>query len=397
MRPRLMLFGLVLLALAGSAGWYWVAPGRAPAQAQGCRGQDPGSVVAVVAGTAAQRDVDIFLDGLGSVAAYNTVTIRSRVDGQLQQLMFREGQDVRAGDVLAQIDPRPLQAALQQMQAQLQRDQAQLANAKLDLDRFVKLGQYASRQNVDTQRAQVAQFEAAAASDQAQIENAKVQLDYTTIRSPIDGRTGIRQIDAGNIIHATDTTGLVVITQLKPISVLFTLPEQSLPRINEEIAQNQLAAIAFDRDNLTRLGQGVVELVDNVIDQQTGTIKLKATFPNDRLSLWPGQFVNVRLRLTTRKDGIVVPAQVVQRGPQGAYAFVIKADNTVEMRPIKVAQIEDGVALIDEGLAPGERVVVEGQYKLQPGSHVSIATVGASEAPTSDSGATTRTDRRPKT
>ena len=397
MRPRSLIFGLVVLALAGSAGWYWLAPARTPAQNQGRRGQDAANAIAVVAGTAAQRDVDIFLDGLGSVAAYNTVTIRSRVDGHLQQLMFREGQDVHAGDVLAQIDARPFQAALQQMQAQLQRDQAQLANARLDLDRFVKLGQYASRQNVDTQRMQVAQLEAATASDQAQIENAKVQLDYTTIRSPIDGRTGIRQIDAGNIVHANDVTGLVVITQLRPISVLFTLPEQSLPRINQEIAQHQLAAIAFDRDNQTRLGQGKVELVDNVIDQQTGTIKVKATFPNDQLSLWPGQFVNVRLRLTTRKDGIVVPAQVVQRGPQGAYAFVIRADNTVEMRPIKVAQIEDGVALIDEGLAPGERVVVEGQYKLQPGSRVSAATAGTSEAPTSDSGASSRADRRPRT
>jgi membrane fusion protein, multidrug efflux system len=397
MRPRSLILGLVFLALAGSAGWYWLAPGHSPEQTQGRRGQDAGSAIAVVTGTAAQRDVDIFLDGLGSVAAYNTVTIRSRVDGHLQQLMFREGQDVHAGDVLAQIDARPFQAALQQMQAQLQRDQAQLANARLDLDRFVKLGQYASRQNVDTQRMQVAQFEAATASDQAQIENAKVQLDYTTIRSPIDGRTGIRQIDAGNIVHANDVTGLVVITQLKPISVLFTLAEQSLPRVNQEIAQHQLAAIAFDRDNQTKLGQGKVELVDNVIDQQTGTIKVKATFPNDQLSLWPGQFVNVRLRLTTRKDGIVVPAQVVQRGPQGAYAFVIKPDNTVEMRPIKVAQIEDGVALIDEGLAPGERVVVEGQYKLQPGSRVSVTPAGTSDAPTSDSGAAPKADRRPRT
>jgi len=230
-----------------------------------------------------------------------------------------------------------------------------------------------SQQVYDTQKALVDQFDAAVKADQAAIDSAKVQLQYTTIVSPIDGRTGIRLVDQGNIVHANDATGLVVITQLRPISVVFTLPEQTLNDIQKQMAAGQLTVLAVDRDNSTVLSEGKLAVIDNQIDTTTGTIKLKATFPNGDLRLWPGQFVNARLWLTTRKDGTVVPASVIQRGPEGAYAFVIKDDSTVQIRPVKVSQIEQGQALIDEGLQPGERVVVDGQYKLQAGSRVKLS------------------------
>ncbi|HEY6166438.1 MAG TPA: efflux RND transporter periplasmic adaptor subunit, partial [Verrucomicrobiae bacterium] len=328
--------------------------------------------VPVVAGTAAEKDVPIYLDGLGTVQAFNTVTVHVRVDGQLQKVAFTEGQDVRAGDLLAQIDPEPFKAMLEQADAKKHEDEAQLANARIQLNRNAALlaQKILAQQDYDTQKALVDQFEASVRADQAAIDNARVQLNYTTITSPIDGRTGIRLVDQGNIVHANDPSGLVVITQLRPISVVFTLPEQTLNGISEQRASGELAALAVGRDNKSVLGEGKLAVIDNQIDTTTGTIKLKATFPNTELRLWPGQFVNVRLLLTTRKNGIVVPASVVQRGPQGPYAFVIGDDMSVQMKPVKVAQIEAGEALIDDGLRPGERVVVEGQYRLQAGSRV---------------------------
>ena len=330
------------------------------------------SVAPVVSGTATQKDVPIYLDGLGTVQAFNTVTVRARVDGELRKVQFVEGQDLHKGDVLALIDPAPYQTQVAQAVAKKGQDAAQLANALLDLKRDAGLvaEKVVSQQAYDTQKALVEQLEATANADQAAIDSAQVQLNYTTVVAPIDGRAGIRLVDQGNVVHASDSNGLVVLAQLRPISVIFTLPEQTLNKIQNQMSAGELAVVAMDRDNRTRLGEGKLAVIDNEIDTTTGTIKLKAIFPNDKLQLWPGQFVNARLRLSTRKAGVVVPASVIQRGPDGSYAFVIKADNTVEIRPVTVAQIEGGEALIDSGLRAGERVVVDGQYKLQRGSQV---------------------------
>ena len=339
--------------------------------------------VPVVAGRVTEKDVPIYLDGLGTVQAFNAVTVRVRVDGELKKVAFTEGQDVRAGDLLAQIDPDPFQAQLEQAEAKKAQDEAQLANARIDLRRFTEqlAAKIISQQTVDTQTALVNQLTAAVKADEAAASLARVQLAYTTIRSPLDGRTGVRLVDQGNIVHATDANGLVVVTQLKPITVVFTLPEQNVPAIQQAHAAGDIAVLAVDRDNRTLLGTGKLAVIDNQIDVTTATIRLKATFPNDDLRLWPGQFVNARLLLTTRKGGLVVPSSVVQRGPDGPYAFVIKDDQTVAVQPVKVAQMENGEALIDEGLQAGQAVVVDGQYRLQPGSKVKTAQAGKPGAP----------------
>ena len=358
---------------------------RSAASAAGRGGATP--PVIVVGGKVRQKDTPIYLDGIGTVAAFNTVTVRSQIDGTLQKVVFQEGQDVQAGDLLAQIDPRTQQAALDQTKAKQATDSAQLQNAERDMKRYDELyqngRQLIDEQTYNTQQALVAQLRATVQADAAGVGSAQVQLDYTHITAPIAGRTGLRQIDQGNVIHATDPNGLVVITELQPISVVFTLPQQNWPQIQKLItAGAQLAAIAYDRDSNTPLDEGVLSVVDNLIDTTTGTIKLKATFPNEKLVLWPGQFVNVRLRVEVRQDGVVVPSSVIQRGPQGAFAFVIKADSTVEVRVVQVVQIDGGVALISKGLEPGEQVVVDGQYKLQDGSAVTVAPpAGAADQP----------------
>jgi multidrug efflux system membrane fusion protein len=279
---------------------------------------------------------------------------------------------VKAGDVLAEIDAAPFQAVVDQAAAKKAQDEAQVANARLDLQRYADLlaKDSITQQIYDTQKALLAQLEATLKADQAAIDSARVNLDYTTIRSPIDGRVGIRLVDQGNIVHAMDANGLVVLTQLRPISVLFTLPEQALPKLQQAQTSHPFTVLALGRDNTNLLAEGQLAVIDNQIDTTTGTIKLKATFANEQLRLWPGQFVNMRLHLTTRTNGVVVPASVVQRGPEGPFAFVIQKDQTVKMLPLKVAQIEQGEALVDEGLQPGERVVVDGQYKLQADSQV---------------------------
>jgi multidrug efflux system membrane fusion protein len=320
------------------------------------------------------------------------VTVRARVDGQLEKVAFVEGQDVHVKDLLAQIDPAPYRASLDQAVAKKAQDSAQLADAQIDLQRNKTLveKQINSQQALDTQQALVNQLDAAVKADQAAIESAQVQLDYTTILSPLDGRTGMRIVDQGNIVHATDTGGLVVITQLKPISVVFTLPEQTLDQIHGQMSIGRTAdtftVLAVDRDNRTNLGEGRLAVIDNQIDVTTGTIKLKATFPNEDLRLWPGQFVNVRLLLETRKNGIVVPTPVVQRGPGGAYAFVVQGQGTnltVTQQTITLVLSSTGEAvnyqgdtLVDGGLEPGQTVVVDGQYKLQSGSKVLPAPTG---------------------
>jgi len=336
----------------------------------------PPAPAPIVAGTVAQHDVPIYLTGVGTVIAYNTDVVRAQIQGQILSINFTEGQTVHAGDLLAQIDPRPYQALIDQYTGNLQRDQAQLINAEANLKRYTNLGDkgWATPQLVETQQAQVGELQAAIKADNALIDAAKVQLSYTRLTSPIDGVVGIRQIDVGNIISPSNTNGLVVVTQLHPISLIFTLPETSLPQIEQQ-QQNiktPLGVLAYTQDNTTLLDQGVLGLVNNEILQTTGSIQLKANFPNTSNKLWPGQLVNARLLLDTRHNGLTVPAAVVQQGTKGPYAYVVNPDSTVAIRPIKVAQISDGQALIDSGLKANEQVVVDGQYKLQPGTHVTI-------------------------
>jgi multidrug efflux system membrane fusion protein len=341
----------------------------------GGRGGGPSGPVSVMVGTAVKKDVPIYLDGLGTVQAFNMVTVRSRVDGQLLKLGFREGQDVKEGDLLAQIDPAAFQAQLEQAVAKKAQDDAQLTFAELELKRDADLltSKIVSQEVYDTQKATVNQLAATVKADQAAIDNARVQLDYCTIKSPMDGRTGIRLVDQGNIIHSSESNGIVVLTQLRPISVIFTLPEQTLGEIRAETSDDAMTVLAVDRDNHTVLDEGNLAVIDNQIDVTTGTIRLKSTFPNPKLKLWPGQFVNARLLLKVRTGGIVVPASVVQRGPEGAYVFAVQDDMSVKMVPVKVGQIDQNEALIDSGLNEGERVVVDGQYKLQPGSKIKPA------------------------
>src|ERR1700726_3682972 len=340
-----------------------IAPARPPA-------------VPIVAGVVAQHDVPIYLSGVGTVIAYNTDIVRAQIQGQITSINFTEGQAVHAGDLLAQIDPRPYQALIDQYTGNLERDQAQLTNAEANLTRYNKLGVqgWATPQLVETQNAQVGQLKAAIKTDQALIDAAKVELSYTRLTSPIDGVAGIRQIDVGNIISPSTTNGLVVVTQLNPISLIFTLPETDLPKIQQQQQKTDtpLKVIAYNQDNTIELGQGVLGLVNNEILQTTGSIQLKANFPNSSHQLWPGELVNARLLVDTRHDGLTVPASVVQQGPTGPYAYVVNPDNTVAIRPIKVAQISDGQALIDSGLRADEQVVVDGQYKVQPGTHVTL-------------------------
>ena len=338
------------------------------------------AAVAVVAALVQSHDVPIYLRGVGTVIAYNNVLIRSQITGQLVKIGFHQGQLVKNGDVLAQIDPRPYQAELDQAIANRDRDQAHLENAKIDLNRYTELAKQRSiaQQLADSQKAIVAQLVATVKSDEAIIESAKVNLGYTNLTSPIDGVTGIRQMDIGNIIHPTDVNGLVDVTQIEPISLIFTLPEADFVPIQERMSQGPVTVFVDSQDG-KQLDKGRLNLVDNQIIQTTGTIRLRAEFPNQKHLLWPGQLVNARLLLDTRRDGLTVPASVVQQGPKGAYAYVIKPDNTVESRPITVAQISDGQALINSGLKANERVVVDGQYKLQPGIPITILTGKAAE------------------
>jgi multidrug efflux system membrane fusion protein len=336
----------------------------------------PPPPVPIVAGTVAQHDVPIYLSGVGTVIAYNTDVVRAQIQGQIISINFTEGQTVHAGDLLAQIDPRPYQALIDQYVGNLDRDQAQLVNAQANLTRYTQLGDkgWATPQLIETQNAQVGEVQAAIKTDQALIEAAKVQLSYTRLTSPIDGVVGIRQIDVGNIISPSTTNGLVVVTQLHPISLIFTLPETNLPQIQqqEQKTKTPLAVLAYSQDNTIKLDQGELGLVNNEILQTTGSIQLKANFANTSNRLWPGQLVNARLLVDTRHNGLTVPAAVVQQGIHGPYAYVVKPDNTVAIQPIKVAQISDGQALIDSGLEANQQVVVDGQYKLQPGAHVTF-------------------------
>ncbi len=328
--------------------------------------------IPVVTGEVGQADFPITHEDIGAVQAFNTVTIRARVDGTLQKVLFQEGQDVKTGDVLEVIDPRPFRAMLDQAVATKAKDEAQLANARLDLDRYIKLAETSAvtKQQVDTQKALIDQLQASVAGDQAAIENATVQLSYTTIASPITGRTGVRLIDAGNMIHASEGAALLVVTQLEPIFVTFTLPEDVLDEIVAAQARGAVRVEAYKRDSTTKLATGTLTVVDNQIDTTTGTIRLKATFANTDRRLWPGAFVNVLVITEVRHDATVAPAQAVQRGPNGYFVYAVKPDLTVEMRPITVGGTAAGMTLVETGLKAGERIVLDGQYKLQPGAKI---------------------------
>jgi multidrug efflux system membrane fusion protein len=331
--------------------------------------------IAVDIAAAALADVPIYLQGLGTVQAFYTVTVTARVDGELQKIAFTEGQTVHKGDLLALIDPRPNQAALDQAIATRLKDEAQLKNAKLDLERYTQLQpqDLASKQTVDTQRALVDQLAAQLKVDQAIIDNARTQLDYTRIVSPIDGRTGIRLVDPGNIVHAAATTGIVVVTQVQPISVVFTLPEEELGAVGAALAAGKVKVTTLSRTGGAVLDQGTLTLIDNQIDQSTGSVRLKATFDNANNTLWPGQYVNARVLVRTEHDALTIPDAAVQLGPDGPFTYVVRQDSTVEARPLRVSEGGEGLTIVTRGLRAGERVVTSNQYRLQPGAHVHSA------------------------
>lgn len=331
--------------------------------------------VPVLVTPAAKRDVPIFLEGLGSVTAYKTVNVRSQVDGRLDRVTFKEGQAVKRGEVLAEIDVRPFAIMLHSAEAALARDKAQLEGATRNLERYEAVGgqRLLPQQQIDDQRALVHQLTGTVQADEAQIENARLQIDYAHIKSPIDGVTGVRQVDPGNIVHATDTTGVVIVTQMDPIAVLFTLPQDNLPDVARQLkASGPLPVEARSRDGSQLLGTGTLELIDNQINQASATMRLKAIFPNPDRALWPNQFVKARLRLTVRQGALVVPAAAVQRGPQGSFVFAVGDDDRAVMRPVTVERVEGEDALLSSGVSAGERVVREGQSQLRPGAKLAL-------------------------
>jgi membrane fusion protein, multidrug efflux system len=325
---------------------------------------------------ALQHDVPIFLSGLGTVQAWNTISIHSQINGTLQSINFIQGQEMHKGDTLALIDPRPLQAALDQAVAKKAEDQALLVDDEKDLDRFKLMAakDYQTQQNVDLQQAKVDTTKATIEADQAAIEGAQTQLSYATIAAPIDGVAGFRLLDAGNIIHTTDPNPLTVITQIKPIQVIFTLPQKDLADVREAMLGGSVPVLAFDQDNEHQLAQGELMLINNQINQTTSTISLKASFPNDDARLWPGEFVRIRIKVATRKDAITVPPVAVQRGPNGLYTWVVKPDNTVDQRNIETMPVDNDLTIVTKGVAAGERVVVDGQYRLEAGSRIDAKT-----------------------
>jgi membrane fusion protein, multidrug efflux system len=366
MRKRLLSLTVLLIAAVGLAAGtiHFFSKSAPPPVAP--------PAVPVVAKIVASGDVPIYLRGVGTVIAENNVLVRSQITGQLIKVAFKQGQTVRKGDLLGEIDPRPYQAQLDQANANRDRDQAQLVNAQANLNRYTPLAAkgYATTQLVDTQKAQLAQLQAMIKADEAVIEQAKTNLAYTQLTSPIDGVTGILQIDEGNIIHPTDPNGLVDVAQIQPISLIFSLPQTDFTKIQPQMAKGPLTVLAYSQDNKVELDRGTLELIDNQIVQTTGTIRLRAIFPNAKRQLWPGELVNALLLLDTRHNAPTIAASAIQQGPNGSYVFVIGSDGTVQIRPVTVAQISQGQALIDSGLKAGENVVIDGQYRLQPGTLV---------------------------
>jgi len=370
---------LLMLVILGALAYRWYQRPHGQ-QSPGQRGTGRGpQTIPVMVASAHRGEMSVWLNGLGTVTAFNTVTVRSRVDGQLEQVAFREGQFVRQGDLLAQIDPRPFQVQLAQAEGALARDQAQLNNAKVDLERYRTLLEQDSipKQQLDTQAAVVGQMEGAIQADQAQIESAKLQLSYSRILAPISGRVGLRLVDAGNIVRASDPNGLLVITQVHPIAVLFTIPQDNLPPVLQKLkAGSRLMVEAYDRSGSTRIARGELVTVDNQIDVATGTSRLKSVFSNPDDVLFPNQFVNVRLLLDVKRNALIIPVVAVQRGPQGVFVYVVKEGDTVEVRPVTLGLTEGDMTSIEQGLKEGESVVVDGADKLQSGSRVRITDPG---------------------
>jgi multidrug efflux system membrane fusion protein len=376
-RPKWQ-YGLAGAAVAfiGYLGWHFFGP-NPPKQAQ------KPTPVPVTFASAQKADYPVYLNGLGTVQPFDTVTVRSRVDGEVTSVAFQQGQMVKEGDILVQIDPRPYQAALDQAIAKKAQDQATLANAQIDLQRYVSLASQnaGTRQQLDTQKALIDQLNAQIKGDQGAIDNAQTQVIYTTIRSPLTGRAGFRLVDPGNIVHAADTTGIVTIVRMQPIAVVFTAPEEDLPRINEALANGTVPATALSSDGLRTLAQGKLALLNNAVDQASGTISMKAAFDNKDNALWPGLSVTTRLLVDTLKQVTVVPEDAVQRGPNGLFTFVIGDDNKVQIRQIKVAQEGNGKSVVSQGLSPGQKVVTAGQYRLQQGTLVDAKEAAPPNAP----------------
>ena len=378
-KRRTLAIGVVLLVVIGAL--YYVFGGPTSQQRRANRFAAEGPVPVVVA-TVSRADVPVYLDAVGTIKALNTVTVSPQVDGKLLSVNYKEGQDVKKGDILARIDPVIYQAQLDQAVAKKAQDEAQLSNSKLDLERYEKLAatNAINKQQADTQRALVAQNTAIVQADQAAIENAQATLGYTTITAPLDGRTGIRQVDEGNIVRAANALAIVVITQLKPISVMFNLPQQDLPQVNTAFGKGPLAVDALRSDNDAVIDRGSLKVVDNQVDQTTGTVKLKAEFPNTDLQLWPGQFVNIRLLIDTLKQVVVIPTGAVQRGPNGTFVYVVKDDDTVATRPIVVQKQDETQTVVKSGLDSNERVVTTGFVRLTDGSKVSIGSADTAPA-----------------
>lgn len=381
---RVLTISIVAILGLGAVGFYWWAgqrPAQQQQQRQGRNFQGDGPVP-VIAALTKRADVPVYLDGVGTARALNTVTVRPQVDGKLISVNFIEGQDVKRGFVLAKVDPTTYQAQYDQAVAKKAQDEATLANARIDLDRYEKLSATNSiaRQQYDTQKSTVAQLEAQVKLDQAQIDNAKAILEYTDVIAPLDGRTGIRQVDQGNIVRAADTTGIVIITQLQPLSILFTLPQQQLTDVVQAKARGEVPIDAFGADNKTVIDRGTLGPIDNQVDQTTGTIKLKAEFPNAQFQLWPGQFVNVRVQINTLRQVVVAPTSAVQRGPNGTFVFVVQQDNAVAVRPVTITQQDEAQAVIATGLQPDERVVTTGFARLTAGAKVTVTNAEAQPA-----------------
>src|SRR5690242_5749372 len=373
---------ILVIAIIGGAGYYGWRHHQENLQkaenAQKAASRKPAIPVSIA--EVEKADFPVYLTGLGTVQAFNTVVVRTRVDGQIDKIAFKEGQMVKQGDLLAEIDPRPFQASLDQAKAKKVQDEANLANANLDLQRYTTLGEFATRQQTDTQRSTVAQLTAQIAADEAAIANAQTQFDYTQVKSPISGVVGLRQVDVGNIVNASTQTGIVTVTQIEPITVVLTAPEDQLPYISEAQKVAPLKTIAITTDGKKPLAQGKLAVINNQVDTTSGTIRLKAVFDNKDHALWPGQSVSTRLLVRTLKDATVAPDDAIQHGTNGLYAYAVGDDNKAELRKVKVSYSIDGRSVVDEGLKPGERVISGGQFKVQPGSIVSSAVASSDPA-----------------
>ena len=375
MKPRTLLIGsAAVLVLA--AGWLWLKPKAK----DGAKGPP---AVAVDVATVTAQDVPVYVEGLGTVQAFYTVQVTARIDGQVEKVAFTEGQDVKKGALLAQIDARPFQAALEGAIAARDKDKATLANAHLDMDRYQLLApeDLASKQTVDTQKALIAQLGAQIKGDEAAIDSARTQLDYTPIRSPIDARTGIRQVDPGNIVHGANSTNIVVVTQLEPISVIFSLPEEQFAQVSSALHRGPVQVTALSRDRNEQLDQGTLELIDNQIDQTTGTLRLKATLPNKERHLWPGQFVNMQVLTEVQHQVLTIPQSALERGPDGLYAYLVGPDSKVSAAQLTAGVTHDGRVVVQKGLKAGDQVVTSNQYRVQPGSHIKVNPPRDAKAP----------------